>query len=61
MPPEASAAQRAVYAIAEICDLVEAGLFSLPVAQTFALAEIAEAHRVGEQGRTRGKLVLLFG
>ena len=35
--------------------------FSLPVAQTFPLAEIAEAHRVSENGHVRGKLVLLVG
>jgi NADPH:quinone reductase-like Zn-dependent oxidoreductase len=39
----------------------ELGRFSLPVAQTFPLAEIAEAHRVGEDGHVRGKLVLLVG
>ena len=37
------------------------GRLSLPVAQTFPLAEVAEAHRVGEQGHVRGKLVLLAG
>jgi NADPH:quinone reductase-like Zn-dependent oxidoreductase len=31
------------------------------VAQTFPLAEVAEAHRVSEQGHGRGKLVLLVG
>src|ERR1700733_953842 len=31
------------------------------VAQTFPLAEIAEAHRVSEDGHVRGKLVLLVG
>jgi NADPH:quinone reductase-like Zn-dependent oxidoreductase len=52
---------RAVNAIAEIGELIEAGRFSLPVAQTFPLAEIAEAHRVSEHGHMRGKLVLLVG
>ena len=41
--------------------LIESGRFSLPVAQTFPLAEIAVAHRVGEDGRVRGKLVLVVG
>jgi NADPH:quinone reductase-like Zn-dependent oxidoreductase len=54
-------AGRAVYALGEIGALIESGRFSLPVAQTFPLAEVAEAHRVGEQGRVRGKLVLLVG
>jgi NADPH:quinone reductase-like Zn-dependent oxidoreductase len=54
-------AGRAVHAIAEIGELIEAGRFSLPVARTFPLAEIAEAHRVSEDGHVRGKLVLLVG
>jgi NADPH:quinone reductase-like Zn-dependent oxidoreductase len=54
-------AGRAVHALAGIDELIEAGRFSLPVAQTFPLAEIAEAHRVGEDGHVRGKLVLLVG
>jgi len=54
-------AGRAVHALAGIGELIEAGRFSLPVAQTFPLAEIAEAHRVGEDGHVRGKLVLLVG
>ena len=52
-------AGRAVYALGEIGGLIESGRFSLPVAQTFPLADVAGAHRVGEQGRVRGKLVLL--
>ncbi len=52
-------AGRAVHALAEIGELVESGRFSLPVAQTFPLAKVAEAHRVSEDGHTRGKLVLL--
>jgi len=51
----------AVHAIADIGELIESGRFSLPVAQTFPLAEIAEAHRVSEDGHVRGKLVLLVG
>ena len=52
---------RAVHAIAGIGELIESGRFSLPVAQTFPLAEIAEAHRVSEDGHVRGKLVLVVG
>jgi len=54
-------AGRAVHALAGIGELIECGRFSLPVAQTFPLAEIAEAHRVSEDGHVRGKLVLLVG
>ena len=54
-------AGRAVHALAEIGELIESGRFSLPVARTFPLAEIAQAHRVGEDGHLRGKLVLVVG
>jgi len=54
-------AGRAVYALAAIGELIRSGRFSLPVAQTFPLAEVAEAHRAGEDGRVRGKLVLVVG
>lgn len=54
-------AGRAVHVLGEIGALIEAGRFSLPVARTFPLAGIAEAHRAGEEGRMRGKLVLLVG
>lgn len=52
---------RAVHVLGEIGALVEAGRFSLPVAHAFPLAEVAEAHRAGEGGHVRGKLVLLVG
>ena len=52
---------RAVHALAGIGELIESGRFSLPVAQTFPLDEIAAAHRAGEAGQLRGKLVLLVG
>ncbi len=54
-------AGRAVHALAEIGELIESGRFSLPVARTFPLAEIGQAHRAGEDGHLRGKLVLVVG
>jgi NADPH:quinone reductase-like Zn-dependent oxidoreductase len=54
-------AGRAVHALAGIGELVESGRFSLPVARTFPLAEVAAAHRAGEDGQVRGKLVLVVG
>ena len=54
-------AGRAVYVLGEIGALIESGRFALRVTQTFPLAEIAEAHRISEQGHVRGKLVLLVG
>jgi len=54
-------AGRAVHALTEIGELIESGRFSLPVVRTFPLAEIAQAHRVSEDGHVRGKLVLLVG
>jgi NADPH:quinone reductase-like Zn-dependent oxidoreductase len=50
---------RAVHALSEIGGLIESGRFALPVARTFPLAEVAEAHRVSEHGHVRGKLVLV--
>lgn len=49
---------RAEYALALAAELIDAGTFQIPVGQTFPLADIAEAHRVGESGNVRGKLVL---
>jgi len=53
--------RRAWYALGEIGELIEAGRFSLAVARTFPLEQIAEAHRLSEGGHVRGKLVLLVG
>jgi NADPH:quinone reductase-like Zn-dependent oxidoreductase len=52
-------AGRAVYVLGEIGELIQSGRFSVPVGQTFPLAEVAEAHRISEHGHARGKLVLL--
>ncbi|MEU4467043.1 NADP-dependent oxidoreductase [Streptomyces sp. NPDC024017] len=42
-----------------IAELVEAGKLRATIAGTFPLAEAAEAHALGDTGRTTGKLVLL--
>jgi NADPH:quinone reductase-like Zn-dependent oxidoreductase len=52
---------RALYTLDQIGGLIESGRFSVPVGATFPLADIAEAHRAGETGHVRGKLVLLVG
>ncbi|MFJ7768437.1 NADP-dependent oxidoreductase [Streptomyces sp. NPDC097107] len=43
----------------EIARLVESGELRATIARTFPLAEAAEAHALGETGRTTGKLVLV--
>ncbi|HWD75975.1 MAG TPA: NADP-dependent oxidoreductase [Solirubrobacteraceae bacterium] len=50
--------ERAWTALRDAVALIEAGRFAVPVAQTFPLAQIAEAHRISETGHPRGKLVL---
>jgi NADPH:quinone reductase-like Zn-dependent oxidoreductase len=50
---------RAWHVLDDIGALIEAGRFSVPVAQTFGLEQIAEAHRLSETGHVRGKLVLI--
>jgi NADPH:quinone reductase-like Zn-dependent oxidoreductase len=54
-------AGRAVHVLSQIGGLIESGRFSPPVTQTFPLAEVAQAHRLSEQGHVRGKPVLLVG
>jgi NADPH:quinone reductase-like Zn-dependent oxidoreductase len=51
---------RAVHALRDVGGLIEAGQFSLPVARTFPLEQIAEAHRLSETGHIRGKLILVI-
>ncbi|MEU6404689.1 NADP-dependent oxidoreductase [Streptomyces sp. NPDC046985] len=50
---------RALYILDEIGPLIDAGQYTLPTVRTFPLAEVATAHRTGEQGRLHSKLVLL--
>ncbi|WP_435226767.1 NADP-dependent oxidoreductase [Streptomyces sp. Tue6028] len=42
-----------------VAELVEAGKLRASVAETFPLADAAEAHALGDTGRTTGKLVLV--
>jgi len=50
---------RALYVLSQIGELVTSGRFALPTVQTFPLAGVAEAHRIGEAGLSTGKLVLV--
>ncbi|MET8773262.1 zinc-binding dehydrogenase, partial [Streptomyces sp. NPDC004658] len=45
-------------ALTVIAGLVDSGGVRVEVERSFALEEAAEAHRLGETNRTRGKLVL---
>jgi NADPH:quinone reductase-like Zn-dependent oxidoreductase len=50
----------AFHSLAEVGELIQAGRFWLPIDKTFPLADIAEAHRLSETGRVRGRLVLVI-
>jgi NADPH:quinone reductase-like Zn-dependent oxidoreductase len=52
---------RALHVLDEIVPMIEAGRFRPPAVRTFPLSEIAAAHRAGEEGGLRGKLVLVLG
>ncbi|MEW2521723.1 NADP-dependent oxidoreductase [Actinacidiphila alni] len=52
---------RALHVLSEIGPLIESGRFAVPDVRTFPLAEVAAAHRAGEAGGVRGKLVLVVG
>ena len=49
---------RALHVLSEIGPLIARGQFRLPAVQAFPLSEAAQAHRVGEERRATGKLVL---
>jgi NADPH:quinone reductase-like Zn-dependent oxidoreductase len=53
--------ERASHALSDVGPLIESGKFSLPVAQTYPLEKIADAHALSQEGHVRGKLVLLVG
>lgn len=46
------------HALNDVRPLIEAGRFSLPVARTFSLSDIAAAHAFSESGHPGGKIVL---
>jgi NADPH:quinone reductase-like Zn-dependent oxidoreductase len=50
---------RAWHALADVAQLIQDGRFRLPVAQTFPLADIGEAHRISASGHPHGKLVVI--
>ena len=52
-------AGRATYALADVARRVADGAFRIPIGATFPLEDVAEAHRAGESGTVRGKLILL--
>ena len=47
--------------LARLAGFVDAGELTVTIDQLFPLARAADAHRSGESGRTRGKLVLSVG
>ncbi|MFF8610952.1 NADP-dependent oxidoreductase [Streptomyces sp. NPDC015346] len=49
---------RAAETVAQVAGLAARGDLDLPIARRFALADLAEAHRLMETGSQRGKLVL---
>jgi NADPH:quinone reductase-like Zn-dependent oxidoreductase len=50
---------RATHALSQVAQLAQAGRFAVVVGRTFPLSGVADAHRAGESGSVRGKLVLL--
>jgi NADPH:quinone reductase-like Zn-dependent oxidoreductase len=47
--------------LAELVERVDDGRLRVVVGQEFALADAAQAHRLGEAGKARGKMVLHVG
>jgi NADPH:quinone reductase-like Zn-dependent oxidoreductase len=73
MPPQperaAAAGVRAAFVftpprgavLAQLAERVDAGRLRVLVGQEFALADAAQAHRLGESGQARGKMILHVG
>ncbi|WP_067532822.1 NADP-dependent oxidoreductase [Nocardia crassostreae] len=51
--------QPAAADLRELADLVERGQLRVEVQRVLSLADVVEAHKLGESGRLRGKLVLV--
>jgi NADPH:quinone reductase-like Zn-dependent oxidoreductase len=56
----AAGARRALHILTDIAQPIEAGRFTLAVARTYSLDQIAEAQRESEGGHVRGKLVVVI-
>ncbi|HZP03543.1 MAG TPA: NADP-dependent oxidoreductase [Terracidiphilus sp.] len=56
---EALMAQPDASRLYELADDVARGEFSIPIARVMKLAEIQEAHRLAENGGTKGKIILV--
>jgi NADPH:quinone reductase-like Zn-dependent oxidoreductase len=50
--------KRANYILKDIKPLIEAGEFAVPIAETFAFTQIADAHRASARSHAPGKIVL---
>ena len=59
VPFSSGGGARSTAALDELVEHYNAGRLVAPVRRTFPLAEAAEAHRLGETGHGRGKIVLL--
>jgi NADPH:quinone reductase-like Zn-dependent oxidoreductase len=55
---DGAAEGKSVEVLAELAELVAAGKLEVPIAATFALADVQAAFRELERGHTRGKIVL---
>jgi len=47
--------------LAQLAALMDSGKLRVLVGQEFALADTAQAHRLGESGKARGKMILRVG
>jgi NADPH:quinone reductase-like Zn-dependent oxidoreductase len=47
--------------LAQLAERVDAGRLRVLVGQEFALADAAQAHRLGESGKARGKIIFHVG
>jgi NADPH:quinone reductase-like Zn-dependent oxidoreductase len=52
---------QALHGLADAATLAEQGLFTVPLAGVFPLADAAAAHRLSETGHAHGKIVLVLG
>jgi NADPH:quinone reductase-like Zn-dependent oxidoreductase len=56
-----SSGVRAWHALGEVAEMIEAGRFSLPVAETFPIEQVGDAMRLSQTGHARGKIIVTVG